>query len=62
MAEPQAYIYRPLITHIGCGRSRVMVQLFLHPQTGEILHAQLCVETPAGGWGVPYQLETYSHG
>lgn len=59
MAEPQAYIYEPLITHMG--RLRVLVQLFRSPTSGEILHAQLCHETAAGGWSVPYTLETYSH-
>lgn len=61
MAEPLAFTYEPLITRIGCGRTRVLVQLFRNPETGEILHAQLCVENPQGGWGVPYQLEAYNH-
>lgn len=59
MAEPQAYIYKPLITHLG--RMRILVQLFISPESGQILHAQLSHETVAGGWSRPYQLETYSH-
>lgn len=59
MAEPQAYIYEPYITHMG--RFRILVQLFRHPDSGVILHAQLCHENAAGGWSRPYTLETYSH-
>jgi len=39
-----------------------LVQLFISPDTGEILHAQAAVENVTGGWSVPYPLEAYEHG
>jgi len=60
MAEPVAFTYRPLIGRIG--NRRLLVQLFISPDTGEILHAQAAVENVTGGWSVPYPLEAYEHG
>lgn len=60
MAEPQAFIYAPLVGHIG--RTRVLVQLFIDPDTGDITHAQISHEHAAGGWSEPYTLDRYTHG